>query len=242
MRGSINSPNKPALILAACLFFIIFPEFAFADTLYLKNGRNIEGIIKNEDADSLKLDIGIGTVGFRKTEIDRIIRSDSEEQDALRQKMDKQKEEADKRYKKSQKSFDGESEKSRAIDMASESGHIFVDAMINGKAKVRLLMDTGASVMVLPNRIGRQLGLSKNEAKNMIQLQLGDGRKVGAQYVLLESVDVQGAVARDVGAAIFMDDSATEVLGDGILGMSFLGKFNFKVDQGQRKLTLERSR
>jgi len=53
-------------------------------------------------------------------------------------------------------------------------------------------------------------------------------------------MEVQGVVARKVDCAVLLDDTGDLGFGDGLLGMSFLKRFNFTVDQKQKKLTLEK--
>jgi len=231
------------------LFFSLFILEANADIIYLKNGRSIEGIIKSEDESSIKLDIGIGTVGFKKNEIERITRSSEDESGQLRQKWEQKRLETEERMQKEriereerlQEEAEMRERQPKRIEVAEEKGRIFVNAILNKTVNVRLLMDTGASVIVLTNNIGKQLGISfANRHKDIIKLQLADGRKIDAQYISLKSVSVQGVEATGVDAAVFLEDTDDLAFNDGVLGMSFLNRFNFKVDQGNKQLILEK--
>ncbi|MBU0709468.1 MAG: hypothetical protein KJ793_02020, partial [Candidatus Omnitrophica bacterium] len=58
-------------LVLVCSYIIV----AKADTLYLKNGRKIEGLIKSDNGQSVELDIGEGTIILHKGEIADIQRS-----------------------------------------------------------------------------------------------------------------------------------------------------------------------
>ena len=74
--------NKRIFIV---ILFLLFGcvVLARADTLYLKNGRHIDGIIKNETDAYIELDVGIGVVKFDIDDIQSIHRADKDELDNL---------------------------------------------------------------------------------------------------------------------------------------------------------------
>lgn len=234
--------------LAAFVFFpavFVFVSLAAADVLVLKNGRSIEGIIREENNASVRLDIGFGTIGFRRDEIESIEKSDKEGLSQLRQKWGEErrrKEEENLRQKlEAEAKKANEAQQEQRVELKDESGHIFVDAVLNGKVKAHLLMDTGATFMVLSKPVGKKLGISADKIKDSVELELGDGRKIKADFVMLESVSVQGAQAKDVEAAVLLDDDRSS-FAEGVLGMSFLNRFNFKVDQSRKQLILEKAK
>lgn len=208
-----------------------------ADTVYFKNGKSMEGIIKSEDATSIELELPYGTVKFSKSMIDRIKKLSAEEAVQLRSNWQQQgaqermKQEATQNIKNSQP---------RKVELEKQRGHIVVPAKLNKKVDVTLLLDTGASLIVLPRRVGEQLGVNFDSKDNVIQLQLADGRASFAKYFVLKSVQIRGSEATSVGAAVLFDNSASSSIGDGLLGMSFLKNFNFKIDQGRGELILEK--
>jgi clan AA aspartic protease (TIGR02281 family) len=231
------------------LFLFIFILESDADTIYLKNGRSIEGIIKSEDENSVKLDIGIGTVGFKKSEIERITRSSEDESGQIRQKWDKQRLETEERMQKERTEREGRLQEEaemrehqpKRIEVSEEKGHIFVNAILNKKVNVRLMMDTGASLILITNKVAKELGINTTYIhKRMLKMELADGRKVDAQFISLKSVSVQGVEVTDVDAAVLLEDIGDIAFKDGLLGMSFLNKFNFKVDQNNKQLILEK--
>ncbi|MCD6459739.1 hypothetical protein J7L67_03625 [bacterium] len=76
------------------LFFVVFVPVIFADSIVLLNGREIEGKIESEDENEVKMDIGIGIVGFSKSQISEIKRASEDEQDELENKLEQKRKEA----------------------------------------------------------------------------------------------------------------------------------------------------
>lgn len=224
-----------ALLIIICLS--VFMGKTNADTIYLKNGRSIEGFIKAEDADSIELEIEFGKMGIKKNQIERIYNSTPEESQIIIQKWQRHQLQ---REMEAQEARVKEEFAPKQVELAQESGHIFVEALLNKKVSVQLLLDTGASWVLLSNNIAKKLDIDINDKEGIVQLQLADGRKINARYTLLEHISVQGIEAENVEAAILLEDVAGMAFKDGLLGMSFLNRFNFKVDQNKKHLILEK--
>ncbi|MFC1658557.1 alpha/beta hydrolase [Candidatus Omnitrophota bacterium] len=76
------------IVLLLCAFI----SKSDADTIYLKNGRNMQGLITREDDKRVELDIGIGKVTFSRENIESIQRSGQDEAVAMRQEWQRQRE------------------------------------------------------------------------------------------------------------------------------------------------------
>jgi len=228
-------------IILTALTFLILSNLqlrANADTIYLKNGRSIEGLIKKENADEVDLEISFGSMKFSKKQIDHIVKSSPKEAELTRQEWADEKINAQARAKEAELIREHEP---KQVSMDKQSGHVAVITTLNKKVKANLILDTGASLIILSNKIAKDLGIDIDaKSGKPIELVLADGRKAEARMVILESVSVQDSEAENIEAAILPEKEAADVPGDGLLGMSFLKKFNFKIDQKNDKLILEK--
>jgi len=113
-------------------------------------------------------------------------------------------------------------------------GHT-VQATINGKGTGCFIVDTGAAVVTLSEAFARGVGLTWDDTRDTVELVLANGERVEGVAVLLDSVAVGGVSSRNVRAVVLEQAPATEI--DGLLGMSFLGRFQVKMEPGSKRLT-----
>lgn len=109
-----------------------------------------------------------------------------------------------------------------------QGGEFAVNATING-AGVPMLVDTGASTVVLTSAAARAAGLNVDALTYDVTVETANGRARAAS-VLLDTIIVGGIVERRVPALV----SAPGALRMSLLGMSFLARldaFAFKGDQ-----------
>lgn len=225
------------ILLLALIFTFLSVSSPRADTLYLKNGRSIEGIIKSEEGESILLEVCSGSVKFRKSEIERIERSGPDESQAMRENWERQIAETHDRILEQQAKEEKEPKK---VDYSQNKLHIIVDVTLNNKVEAPLMLDTGATLIVLTKDIAERLGINLDNVQPDAKLTLGDGGQVDAKRIILDSVKVEGVEANDVDAAVILNEEGELGFGQGVLGMSFLNRFNFKVDQKEKKLILEK--
>jgi len=102
-------------------------------------------------------------------------------------------------------------------------GHYRAEALINGR-KVDVLVDTGATGVAISKKLADQLDLSSHSA---ISTTTANGNSV-AYMTRLESVKLGGVEAKNVAAMI-----APGLDGDVLLGMSFLGRMDVRLYQGE---------
>ncbi len=207
-----------------------------ADTVYLKNGRSIEGLIKSQDINGLELEVCSGVVTFRNIEIEKIKKSDPQEILMIRKKWEQEKLKNFENLTVQQQKAEQESKK---IEFTPDSQNIIVGVTLNKKVEVKLVLDTGATTVVLKKSIAKDLGVNLDNIKSEAKVTVADGRNTKAKVIVLDSVKTQGVEARNVKAVILADEESPGI-GDGLLGMSFLKKFNFKVDRKNKKLILEK--
>ena len=108
---------------------------------------------------------------------------------------------------------------SAAQVLKASDGHYWAEADIEGRA-IRVLVDTGASVVALTREDALRLGLklSPEDFKRTVQTASGPAR---AAAVTLKSIAVAGAEVEDVQALVVEDG-----LAQSLLGMSFLGRLS----------------
>jgi clan AA aspartic protease (TIGR02281 family) len=112
---------------------------------------------------------------------------------------------------------------------------IIVEAMLNRKASVPLMLDSGASYTVLTRQTAQDLGLTGLEGLPK-QRFLTPGGPIQAPVTTLKSIRVGTVEAQDVAVAIDMAGH----LDVGLLGMTFLRHFKVTVDQAQGQVRFDR--
>ncbi len=114
------------------------------------------------------------------------------------------------------------------------AGNFLVDVVLNGKVKARLMVDTGASMVILSKEIGEKLGFSSDSSTPELPTMTAGGM-VWTPMTVLKSMRVGEAEATFVEAG-FND----QMMGlDGLLGMSFLGDYRVEMDQHTSKMKLK---
>ncbi len=115
-------------------------------------------------------------------------------------------------------------------------GHLLAEVLINGKIHASLVVDTGSPVVMLTSAFIQKLGLDLSQS-NEGYVEVLNG-KYKAAAVSLNSVKLGGIQAQDVSAAVLLEDS--KGIKDGLLGLSFLSKFHFTLDQTGQRLILRK--
>jgi clan AA aspartic protease (TIGR02281 family) len=229
--------GKNKIFILAALFYFIFVAELFADILYLKNGRKLEGLIRDEKEDCVELDVGFGTVTFEKDAIERIHRSSLDEISAILRHWETEQKRSE--LMKAKAEEEG-AFRPKEVATYKDAGHIIVDALLNKKVNVSLMVDTGATLMVLSPATAKKLRINIDKDGTPIKLITADGDKTDAKYIVLESVKVSDVEAKNIETAVLLDEKKDFGFKDGLLGMSFLRRFNFKFDHDQNKLILEK--
>ncbi len=72
-QGSVRSVGvQGRLGILIGVFLFMLPPILNADTIFFKDGRTLDGIIKKENSDYVELDLGRGKAKFQKEQIDHI--------------------------------------------------------------------------------------------------------------------------------------------------------------------------
>ena len=112
-----------------------------------------------------------------------------------------------------------------------DNGHFQVEAVVDGR-RMGFMVDTGASVIALRQGDAARLGIHPAQRDYTVRVSTANGT-VHAARVELNRVEVGGLTVRDVAALVLPD----EVLGQNLLGMSFLSRVRWQ--QANGKLVLE---
>lgn len=115
--------------------------------------------------------------------------------------------------------------------------HHVVDTLVVGPNgipwAVPLIIDTGATTIVLPSSAMDRTGFRADELKSGVATTVAG--EVSVQIGRFSNVSVGSAVARDVEVSFIEDD---HLHGRGLLGMSYLSRFRVTVDDGKNHLIL----
>jgi clan AA aspartic protease (TIGR02281 family) len=112
---------------------------------------------------------------------------------------------------------------------------IIVEALLNRKVSVPLMLDTGASYTVLTRQAAHDLGITGFDRLPKHTF-LTPGGQIQAPVTTLKSIRVGTVEAQDVAVAI----DVAENLPVGLLGMTFMRHFKVTVDQAQGQVKFER--
>lgn len=226
-----KNPLIPVLTAAATVTALVFP--ACADTIFLGNGRSMKGIVRSENAECVQIEIDLGSVTFNKKQVQRVERASSEENEELKKRW------AQKRLRQQEERQALEEAREQEVGRVEKTGHVLVSALINGRESVSLLVDTGASLIVLSKRFAAGLNRGHTATKGKkVLMTVADGRSVEADLLLLDAVVVEGVEARNVEAAVLSEEISPVF--DGLLGQSFLNRFNYSFDNKKGKLILQK--
>ncbi len=207
-----------------------------ADTVYLKNGYQMKGIIKRETDEYVELGVNSGTVKFYREEITRVQHSLQDENQIMEQhwKEERLRKEAELKKRQQEKETG-----TKEIEVVRQGNHLVVNALLNGKVNARLLIDTGASFVILSPAVLKGLNVSIEVANPDVKMTLVDGRDVSGKLFRLDTISIGEVKANDVQAAVIYQGNTFQGF-DGLLGMSFLKLFKFEINLEKNKLVLQK--
>ena len=118
-----------------------------------------------------------------------------------------------------------------SVTLAPDSrGHFMADAQVNG-GHVRLLVDTGATMVRLSTGDAQRLGIDYTRGQPGYSV-VADGRRVPNYRLKLDSVTIGGLTLFNVDATVGEGD-----MGFGLLGMSFLSRTEMRREGQNLTLT-----
>ncbi len=211
---------------------------ALADTVYLKSGYQMEGIVKRETDEYVELEINSGAVKFYREQIEQVEYSSEEEKKMIEESWKKEslKKQAELKSRQ-QEEVDSSKEE---INAGRSGNHLFVKVLINRSVKAKLLIDTGSSLVMLSPGIVRQLNIGVAGYNPDVSLRMADGRELPGKLIKLDTISIGENTANDVDAAVIYREDAFGNY-DGLLGMSFLKLFKFEINLEENKFILEKN-
>jgi hypothetical protein len=120
------------------------------------------------------------------------------------------------------------------------SGHLAIKAKVNGKGPYRFVFDTGAPVVLLSVRVGKEAGLIGD--KRAKQTGTDGTKSMMPGQVRIQKLEVGTLAAEDIQAIVFDHPTVkaiAEVFGpiDGIVGFPFFARFRTAIDYQSKTLT-----
>jgi predicted aspartyl protease len=114
---------------------------------------------------------------------------------------------------------------------------MLLPVMANGRERLTLLLDTGASKTILRPSVAARLGIAPPADAPRWPSQLADGRVIVIPYTRLHSIALGDLVIEDLDVGVYelLRDSGPV---DGILGGDLLGHFRMTVDRKAERLEL----
>lgn len=259
---------KRFLIPGFCAAILMSAGPCQADVVRLKNGNVVEGIVEKEDERSLEVNLGFGTATFLKDEVASVEKKGPDAAQALwdgwaqrrreeaarapeqqreRERSRKAAEALRQAGEQRRQSKDGAA--ARRVRVTARNGQMIVNAVLNGRQRAALIVDSGAGTTLISRGLADRLGLDVSSMKKY-STRVADGRTVEAALGTLESLKVQDAETKDlkdagvelqnVEVCVLIDGSSPvsesedgiATTQDGLLGMSFLKHFQFNADYG----------
>jgi clan AA aspartic protease (TIGR02281 family) len=122
-----------------------------------------------------------------------------------------------------------------SVALRKEGGIFWLDVTFNGKVTKPMAFDTGASIVVLPYSMAKEVGLTPGKDAPTVQTRVADGTTTEAKKVVAPLLRVGKFSVKDV-ECIVMPPNKTDV--PPLLGQTFQKHFSIKFDPEGRKLVL----
>lgn len=126
--------------------------------------------------------------------------------------------------------------KSDNVPFEKSGDHLVFSATAGGKGPVKLMLDTGASYVVVNADAAKRLGIRTKGVKT--KLTIGNGSEMEGDLVTVPELRVGDSVARGVEVIVSAVNDKMDGM-DGVLGMSFLKFFEMQYDPAGGTFTLK---
>ena len=109
---------------------------------------------------------------------------------------------------------------------ANSGGHFYVTARINNKGSIKLIVDTGATMVTLSYEDAKRLNIAANYKKEPITIATANGIST-AYKIKLNHIQIGSIALSNIDAIIVAKSNKLKI---GLLGMSFLNRMIVKKD------------
>jgi clan AA aspartic protease (TIGR02281 family) len=120
------------------------------------------------------------------------------------------------------------------IPLRREGNSLFATVVINGKPPEDMIVDTGASMVVLPYKVAVECGAKPDESSLPMVATVADGSQVNSKQVVLDSMRIGDSKAEHVVCAVLPPEAKNALP---LLGMTFLSRFNVALNGNELVLT-----
>jgi clan AA aspartic protease (TIGR02281 family) len=114
---------------------------------------------------------------------------------------------------------------------------VIVKASLNGKAPVKLILDTGSSFTMISSATAKQLDIDMDRNTRSMPFQTANGM-IQAALINLDSISVAGLEMKNLIAAVH--DALPDPEVAGLLGLNFLTNFRLDIDSEKGFVHLEK--
>lgn len=118
------------------------------------------------------------------------------------------------------------------------SGVMFVQVFINNVIRAKMIVDTGASLVLISGELAKKIDQTASSERDKIKLKTAGG-VVEGRSVLIQKIELGNAVRENVRAAVNYQKEVFDDF-DGLLGLSFLDDFKVTIDHQNREIILRR--
>ena len=120
---------------------------------------------------------------------------------------------------------------SEDIQLRVDAGDaLMASVVINGEHNVEMQVDSGASIICMPQDMATKCGMVVTADDPEMILELADGSQIRAHRKMIPSVRVGKFTVENVECAVLGPDAVNAAP---LLGMSFLGQFKFEINSQQ---------
>jgi clan AA aspartic protease (TIGR02281 family) len=124
------------------------------------------------------------------------------------------------------------------IQLRRMGNTFFITVWINDRFPVEMILDTGASGVLLDNATANKLGIRPSDTLLITPARIADGSVISRRTFMLKKIQIGVFSVSDIRASAPVNESETDT--PLLLGMEFLKHFHFSLDARANRLILER--